>query len=448
MKKLIMAGSLILSSLLYAQGSQPLTISQEDIKVQNEISDASTQDITPKSVDDFFNEFKDRFGVEYGQTKDGKTFYTGKANVLVNDTDPQFSKALQLAYQKAMLDLQTEFIKDAFGKHSTQRIQNIESDNSTNAKEFEELPKGGTFSQIMDKVTQLAGAKLDKALQDLGINVQGLSEERKKTLLKEEMITKDIIKAFGSMKGLVPVQTVLTQKRGEYQVGVIAVISNKTRQIATDMSLGRKSIITGKGKAIGEYLPKEKQGYLNEYGIRLIYDENGAPIILSYGNWGYIPEANNARKTNRLEEIAKKNAANQADAAIIEFMNINISLSNEQTTGENYEEIIKQSININDNSTQEQEETIANIIDKVSTKVKTNASGKLRGIRTLKTWDYTGENGVEYVGAIRFYSYENLANTNEALNPSNQKATSSANTPKKSANIQRESNVVNSLDDF
>ncbi len=46
---------------------------------------------------------------------------------------------------------------------------------------------------------------------------------------------------------------------------------------------------------------------------------------------------------------------------------------------------------------------------------------------------------------MRFYSYENLANTNEALNL---KSNVTKNEAKKSSSIQRSSNVVNSMDDF
>lgn len=65
-----------------------------------------------------------------------------------------------------------------------------------------------------------------------------------------------------------------------------------------------------------------------------------------------------------------------ADAAIIEFINTNLSLKDERTTGDTYEEIIKQSINANDSSTQEQTQNITNIIDKVNSKIKASASGK------------------------------------------------------------------------
>lgn len=61
MKKILFIGSLVMASLLYAQGSQPVEITQQDINTQNEMSDASTKDITPKSIEDFFEEFADNF---------------------------------------------------------------------------------------------------------------------------------------------------------------------------------------------------------------------------------------------------------------------------------------------------------------------------------------------------------------------------------------------------
>lgn len=79
-------------------------------------------------------------------------------------------------------------------------------------------------------------------------------------------------------------------------------------------------------------------------------------------------------KTNILEDRAKETALTMADAAIIEFINTNLSLKDERTTGDTYEEIIKQSINVNDSSTQEQTQNITNIIDKVNSKIKASAS--------------------------------------------------------------------------
>lgn len=53
MKKRFVIGSLLVASFLYAQATPQVEITQEDIKIQNEMSDASSKDITPKSLDDF-----------------------------------------------------------------------------------------------------------------------------------------------------------------------------------------------------------------------------------------------------------------------------------------------------------------------------------------------------------------------------------------------------------
>lgn len=58
MKKILFIGSLVMASLLYAQGSQPVEITQQDINTQNEMSDANTKDITPKSIEDFLKNLR------------------------------------------------------------------------------------------------------------------------------------------------------------------------------------------------------------------------------------------------------------------------------------------------------------------------------------------------------------------------------------------------------
>ncbi|MCR8696915.1 MULTISPECIES: DUF6844 domain-containing protein [Campylobacter] len=448
MKKILLSMAVFVSLAFGMEDKVANEITQADVDIQNKISDASTQDITPKSVDDFFDEFKDEFGIEYGITKDGKTFYTGSSEVMLKPTDKNFARSLQNAYNRAMLKLQGEFIKDAFGRIATSSINRYKTDQSDNAREFEELPKGGTISQILGKLTQLASAQVDKALNELGVETQGLQEERKKELLKDEFTKKTVIKAFGNMSGLVPVKTVITQtKRGNYKIGVIAVMSEKTRQIAKDMKNRTPWIIKAKGgKPVVEYLPKQKAGFIQEYGIRLVYDENGAPIILSYGNWGYLPDAN-SKIADRQESIAKDSASSQADAGIIEFISTSVSFADERETGEALNQNIKETRNLLSNDIQIQEEALESIIDRVSQTIKTNASGNIRGIRTLKKWDYTDENGVEYVGVVRYYSYANYLNvTNAVSDKKNSTATSTSTQPAKAT--QRSSKVVNTIDDF
>ncbi|MBR2148325.1 MAG: hypothetical protein IJ965_02675 [Campylobacter sp.] len=199
MKKILLA-SFVAASLLFAQGEKPAELTQADISSQNQISDASMVNVEPKSVQDSIDDFANDMGIDWGVTDEKqRTFYYGTADIPFSQNDSDFAKAAEIGYNKAMISLQGNFIRDAFGKHAGETISSYEKDDSTNKMEFEELPKGGTMKQIFDKVTQLAGAKLDNELKKLGVEVEGLTEERKKTLYAEKF-TQDIMqKAFGSM---------------------------------------------------------------------------------------------------------------------------------------------------------------------------------------------------------------------------------------------------------
>ncbi|MSN96150.1 hypothetical protein F1B92_02890 [Campylobacter sp. FMV-PI01] len=425
-------------------------IPANEVEAQNAMSDASAQDITPKSIEDFFDEFANEYGISYGESINGKTFFSAKATAVVGNSDADFAKALSIAYNEAFLNLQIDFIRDTYGKQAAQTLRKTFSDNSTNAKEFEKLPPEGVFSQLLTKISELAGAKLDEMLADLGVDAQkGISDERKKILMAENLVKNIQITAMGQISGLVPIQTAVTKDGSTYDIGVIAVMSEKTVQIARDIKFNRKSNIQGKGKKIQEFLPAKNEGFLDEFGIRLVYDENGEPVILSYGRWGYVKNSSDEYVNKRQKDIAQKQAVAQADAAISEFVALSLSLKENSQSAKEVEHALTQLIT--SGNTQESEKVAKNIIDIASSEIKTNSNMKLKGIKTLKKWAIADKNGIENVGVVRFYSYSNVKNTDEILNTQsgkNSKNEASKKAVKKSHDISNKSNMVNDLNDF
>lgn len=424
-------------------------IPANEVEAQNAMSDASAQDITPKSIEDFFDEFANEYGISYGESINGKTFFSAKATAMVGTNDADFAKALSVAYNEAFLNLQIDFIRDAYGKQAAQTLRKTFTDNSTNAKEFEKLPPESIFAQLLTKISELAGAKLDEMLTNLGVDFQkGLSEERKKILMAENLVKNIQTTAMGQISGLVPIQTAVTKDGSTYDIGVIAVMSEKTVQIARDMKFKRNSIIKGKGKNIKEFLPTTNDGFLDEFGIRLVYDENGAPVILSYGRWGYIKNSSDEYVNKRQKDIAQKQAAAQADAAISEFVALSLSLKENSQSGKDVEHALTQLIT--SGNTQESEKVAKNIIDIASSEVKATSNMQLKGIRTLKRWSASDKNNVEHVGVVRFYSYANVKNINEVLGIQNGKNSNQTQQKavKKSQDVSSKSKMVNDLDDF
>lgn len=441
-KILLLSGAFAL--YLGATSTKSEIISANDLQEQNSLSDASTQDITPKSVDDFFDEFANAHNIEYGNNVNGKMFFTGKATTIKSANDAEFPKALSIAYNKALLELQSKFIRDSFGKISVQTLKTSFTDNSSNAKEFDKLPPQSAFSQILDKISTLAGAKLDEMIKKFGIEAkEGISQEQKKVLVAEKFIKNTTTKALGQISGLVPIQTVITKNGSNYDVGVIAVISPKTVQIAHDIKNKRNSIIQGKGKNIKNLIPQKNENFLNELGIRLVYDENAKPVILSYGRWGYVKNSSDDYLNSRQKDIAINSAISQADGAISEFVLTNLSLSAKKEVGEEIEHAITKIMT--SNQSEESEKVFKHIIDKTSSQIKSSSNMNLRGIRTLKRWSASDENGIEHVGVVRFYSYENLKDTNDFINTTNNAAKKSQNSVR---DVSKKSKMINDIDDF
>lgn len=424
-------------------------VSQTDIDEQNNLSDASTKDITPKSLDDFFDEYAEQYDISYGEDINGKVFFTGRATVAMSESDPAFAKALNLAFDEAMLNMQAEFVRDAFGRQSEITRQRFFSDDSTNAREFEKLSPEGKLSQIFNKITQLAGAHLDNALGELGVSgLEGLTEERKKVLMADSLVQEISTKAFGNMQGLVPVQTSVTKadSSSNYEVGVIAVMSDKTKQIATDMRHKRSSLIKGKGRELKSVLPASNEGFLAEQGIRLIYNEQGAPVIISYGQWSYLPDTD-GYINNRKRESATEQALARADAAVSAFINRSIDFKRSSQAGKEIEKSITETITGNDviNS----DKTAKEIIDITNKEVSARSDMNLRGLRTLKRWSAKDANGIQYVGVVRVYSHENVENTNRMVEPVKASATQpKAAAPQAGKSVSTKSRVVNDMDDF
>lgn len=421
-------------------------VSQADIDEQNALSDSSTKDITPQTMQDFFDEFAKKHSIHYNVVKNGKVFFHGSAAVSLPATDPNFSKALNIAFDKASLAMQTEFVRNTFGSQSSEIAQKVFLDTSTNAREFEKLPAEGRFAQLVDKVVQLTGAQLDNALEELGVQPQDLTQERKKELALNSIVQQISESAFGNMQGLVPVQTSMTELGdGYYEVGVIAVMSPKTKQVANDMRRKRASLITGKGQPLNDVLPETNEAYVNEHGIRLVYDENGAPVVISYGQWSYETGRNPAI-TSRNKNIAIKQATARADAAVSAFINTSLQMKMSNKVGEILKNTITETRTGTDVALDEQDTN--DIIDIINEEVTSRSSTTLRGLGTLKTWSTKDANGITYAGAVRYYSYGNVENANNMIAPSASQSNKTQSAPKATQSVTRKSRVVNDMDDF
>lgn len=447
-----------------SQASEKLDIAAEKILSEGSPADADADVPTDITFEEWVDAFKEELGVEIGETENGRLFLQGSASVRVGPEDPNFGKALVIAYEEAITNMQADFILQNYGQLTSERLFDLVSDQSSNNSEFEPLKvqesiKKGRFEALFDKALTLAGKKLDAELLRQGVPQADLNRttlEQKKILLKDNF-TKEVMKeAVRSMQGLVPVQTRVFTRRFasgvSYSVGVIGVQSTKTRQFAMDMAAKRPTLVRGTFKPLEKILPAKKSEYLNELGYRFTYDRDGRPMLLSYGRWSVsiLPDWTPARTSKQID-IAKRTARALAEASIVEFMNTNVQIQQSNKIGALEEELVTKITDLQDGkeigSSKVATPAVAKIIDTFKRQGRTFSSGDLRGTSLRKSWDLPGEGGVHNVGVVVTWTFKELNNANEIDRQSSEDKQPRSGQAKKSYETGN-SKLINRKEDF
>ncbi len=401
------------------------------------------------SAEDWSNDVLSKFGVSSFGENNGKYILFAQQSVSLKPIDPQYGDAVVNAFDKAMMKVQEKYVTALFGTIATEKIKSLYMDRSTNAKQLDLPPASNPnfwskFWFVMNKKLDVQGKKLDQELIKMGVSPDQLKKATpkiKKDLFRDKFVKNTIQKASGSISGLIPVQTTLIRDdKGNTVIGIVAVASPKTKQIAKDISLQRTSLVKGRGRDISSLLPNSNKEFISTMGVRLIYDKDGSPAILSYGVASYRPDSGDDYINDELRSEAKNAAIANADSQIAEMVNGYMSVKNERKNGEETRKIVEREVKFDSDTV---EKTIKNIIKTVNKSAKSSAKMKLQGISTVKTWRYTSKEGVKFVGAVRVWKYSTL-HAVKAFKSSK----SSHKIKKNYNNFHQESKVINTMDDF
>lgn len=456
-----MLKKIIISAIFATMGVSPVAFAQTETTTAT-VQEMATSQKT-ESLSDWRNEFEDRSGYKIGQAKNGKTFYFGQAVVNVPPTDPNYGKELQIAYEKAIIDLQGKYIKELYGKITAERIATQFKDRSSNARDFDPVElenqvNKGQIGQIFDKMLQVTENKLDAMLSEQGVpeeDIQRLQVEQKKKLYQNNFVTETMTRAFGSMTGLVPYQTKIASRerngKSTVSLGVIAIISDKTQQFAYDIAKKRPSTIKGTPKALNDVVPTDSKTLMDQYGLRFTYDEQGRPMLISFGRWAVSGKEEDPVILEGEIGMAKDQARMTAETDISFFINSSVAFNEKTTKGSIKEKVITKVSEVVNNKVDNEdlsEKTITESIDKFAQETKARTKSDLRGTSQVRTWEHTDENGIIHVGSVVTWTYGQLDNANAQINRKNDSRNASSSNTSSSSVPTRESKVINSVEDF
>ena len=425
MKKLLFLS--LCCSLISVSAADNAGISAEDVKSLNEDMKA-TQPVTAGNLlRNDFEEFRKERGIEsYGTPNaKGTVYFTGEASVSVNVNNADFIKSRSMAYQKAYQDAVAQLIMDRVGKEMTKTIREESGDDSSNA---EEPPANLKESQslLRKKINALGEAIIDKQLEKHGVDPKEFADKgiaAKKELYRNSILKSSLRKAFGHAAGCLVVQTFEAKADdGNYAVGVVLRSDEICNDVARSISKKqRPTLARSSGISIKDALPTDEE-MLSCFGVRLFFDENGEPALLSFGQWGSnVRKDTNTRMIDRAERNALIQAENLANSQLTDFINSTIRVDESSTLGE---EEVSQMVFLKDGTAKR--EDFVNTIDKWSKKSVTVGFDSMIGRSTVYRKVLTHPTNHRVAVVVRCWSFGKLDAEKNVLEG---KKKSSNNTP-------------------
>lgn len=458
MKKILL-GSLILAGFLYAETA--IEITNEDIAQQQQMN-------VPVKAEKKENMRQWLGKVRRQYKKPGVKIFTTTVTVKGLDTDPQFGDFVNNAFERAFLDVRAQQILDkAREVASTEMLDQFSTniDDSMKEQKLKEKAVGDlnkqknqaaaelnqARSQMRDKLNNeklsfdsigafmesllkdVSDEEIDAALKKQGItNVANLSKAEKMNTFKDNYAKELFRRGSGEIEGLIPIQTKLIKNdKGTYELGLVAIISPKTLQVARDL---RNKVPTrikkdGACKTLEEQIPIDDLATIYELiGPRLYYNENCEPVIVSYGRGNFIPTNDDIRNKS-LSNIAEKQADLRADGYITNFIYSKVNTQTKDKTEEidmtNALLNAKIEVNLDDGKPVEAEEvgsdgleneTVRKSVNYFSNKISASSKETLNGVEEFGAWDTLDEPYEEYprvVGVVKYYSSSQIVQSKD-----------------------------------
>jgi hypothetical protein len=356
-------------------------------------------------------------GIEFGtEMPNGKYYFKGVATSKYSVDDADWGKGRSATYMKAVLNAQKDFLSAIrISRLTAERLKKEFTDHSTNADAFPEgFSSADTFAdpsliadyleKLAAKAIALSDVRIDKLLENEGISpeqIKRMTPEQKKTTFSETIINSTIKTAFGQISGLMPVQTFEgISDDGKAGIGVVLMYSPRLVILAKDIMAQRPSVFKGTpGVPLRDFLPKEDGALVDDFGVRCLFDPEGRPYLLSYGQWAISGQNSDGDSFDSNLEHAERQAESIADSELAFFMAGDMNLDSKASQGEDSEKFVTRA------AEGLKQKSVDSIVDIYNESIRQRASIDLAGIQTNKTWYYKHPNGDHtIVGVVRVWT--------------------------------------------
>jgi len=286
-----------------------------------------------------------------------KLLYISMGSAAVNATpsDPGYIDSRFLAFQRAELEAKVKTaiflgVDLTTARGSTEReinpkeraeLEMIVKTSPTLQKNAKQMEVSNAIYGLFQKVKILAGAKLDKAIKEAGVDTSKQQQEIEKKKAKSNARQTRInsirnisaasmeaaASAFADVQGTQTIQAFEGSYHNNYQVVVITLWSHNMQRMVDSMQRGTAPIGLPYKQAkevVSKQLSKDQRELACLTGVRAYINDEGRHVLLSFGQAGVEPIGG---RMDKAFELAGKKARLRAMAAMRTFMGEKLAFS-------------------------------------------------------------------------------------------------------------------------
>ena len=253
------------------------------------------------------------------------TLFYGDGPVMLSSEHPNWIDARSLAYDKALIKAYQKVAEYLSLNSEVKMLQELFHDG-------EEPTLGNDIKSnieiLLDKSIALAEGKLDNKLTELGIDPAKFNNAPKsvrKTMLKDAVSKQSIKSAIANTTGIIPYQTFEGKDSNGNHVIRVVVSTEPDRIALVKNMLSQNSNILPNAdkksqKSLYERLVLDKAILANQFGTRIMYDEQGYPVLVAFGQ-ASVEKAITKSGMAARAEAAQRKAVSHADNVLTLLLN-------------------------------------------------------------------------------------------------------------------------------
>ncbi len=316
----------------------------------------------------------------------------GTALVKARPSEGKWGDARVIAYQKAVMSAREKLLKQLYADVATEMVRESFKTNQLPEISDEELRKQAGLEGALDMLVAIADTALDGRVEKMGIDGKAYvaaSPSKRKIMMKKAFSKTTSRLSRGELGGTIVTKTFeTTDENGNTAISVVLTTSNKMKNTLQDLRLSKGNIQPDPRKArisIEQYLEKNKSNLMYQYGLNLMHDELGYPVLISYAQAGNDCNPVDYEECIENREFSFIEAENDAFSNFAEAYQLTGKLQTESTRGE--EKIKDATITRGDEGTETVEGTVSRIIKETREMSRQTSSVKgLVGIKETLRW--------------------------------------------------------------